>query len=109
MSQKLPEFIGHDLGVPISPKVTVRRLSPQVQDILADRHGSFPVWIRAPKFGTEFYSGFSRAKLYESAGKGYIRSVSIRSPGQVKGTRLFKLESILSYIEKCEAEAKEGN
>jgi hypothetical protein len=50
----------------------------------------------------DFYSGFSRAKLYELAGTGAIRSVSIRQPGQIKGTRLFNLASILAFIEKCE-------
>jgi hypothetical protein len=44
----------------------------------------------------------SRAKLYELAGTGAIRSVSIRQPGQIKGPRLFNLASILAFIEKCE-------
>jgi hypothetical protein len=35
-------------------------------------------------------------------GKGHFRSVSIRAPGQVKGTRLFHLQSILDFISKCE-------
>ena len=47
----------------------------------------------------------SRAKLYELAGTGAIRSVSIRERGQVKGTRLFNLASILAFIERCEAES----
>jgi hypothetical protein len=37
---------------------------------------------------------------------GHIRSVSIREPGQVKGTRLFELASILSYIERIAANSK---
>ena len=45
---------------------------------------------------------FQPGKLYELAGKGAIRSVSIREPGQVRGTRLFNLASILAFIEKCE-------
>lgn len=36
-----------------------------------------PCWVRSPKIGAEYYSGFSRAKLYELAGAGKIRSVSI--------------------------------
>jgi hypothetical protein len=85
------------------------RLSPRAAELLADRQGQLPVWIRAPKSGTEFYSGFSRSKLYEGANKGYIRSVSIREPGQVKGTRLFHLASILDWVERCEATAGSAN
>jgi len=61
--------------------------------------GARPVWIRPPKNGNEFWSGFSRSKLYELAGRGKIRTVSIREPGQDKGTRLFELKSILDFIE----------
>ena len=82
-----------------------RPLPSKAAELLQDRIGSLPVWIRAPKSGTEFFTGFSRAKLYEMAGTGAIRSVSIRELGAVKGTRLFHLASILSYIEKCEMEA----
>jgi len=72
---------------------------------MADREGDLPVWVRAPKRGHEFYSGCSRAKLYEWAAKGFIRSVSIREPGRIKGVRLFHLASILAFIERCEAQA----
>ena len=78
------------------------RLGPRAEEILADRHGGIPVWIRPPKRGVEFYTGMSRAKLYEGATKGHFRSVSIREPGQTKGTRLFHLGSILNFIERCE-------
>jgi len=64
-----------------------------------------PEWIRCPKSGTEHFTGFSRAKLYALAAEGKIRSVSIRDPGAIKGTRLFELASILEFIEKCEASA----
>jgi hypothetical protein len=57
------------------------------------------LWIRAPVRGPEFWTGFSRSKLYELAKDGKIRSVSIRQPGQEKGTRLFNLKSILALIE----------
>ena len=73
-----------------------------------ERDGNLPVWVRAPKRGHEFYSGCSRPKLYEWAGKGFIRSVSIREPGHVKGVRLFHLASILAFIERCEAGAVTG-
>lgn len=66
-----------------------------------------PVWVRAPSRGPEHFTGFSRSKLYELASAGLIRSVSIRQPGQVKGTRLFHLQSILDYIDRCEIESQE--
>src|ERR1039458_86896 len=84
-----------------------RPLSPKAAELLNDRNGNLPCWVRSPKFGAEYFSGFSRAKLYELAGKNLIRSVSIREPGQVKGTRLFHLASILAFIEKCEQGAAE--
>ena len=81
------------------------RLAPKARELLQDRDGNLPCWVRSPKIGTEFYSGFSRAKLYELAGDGKIRSVSIREPGQKRGCRLFHLKSILDFIEKCEQAA----
>ena len=59
----------------------------------------FPIWIRSPKSGNEFYTGLSRAKLYELAAAGKIVTASIREEGQTKGTRMFKLQSILDFIE----------
>jgi hypothetical protein len=82
-----------------------RKLSTSVGELMAERDDRRPVWIRSPKGGPEHFTGFTRAKLYELAGDGKIRSVSIRAPGQVKGVRLFHLASILEFIEKCEAEA----
>jgi hypothetical protein len=82
-----------------------RALSPRVLELIKERDGLLPVWIRAPVTGPEHYTGFSRAKLYELAGAGKIRSVSIREPGQVRGCRLFNLASILAFIEGCERDA----
>jgi hypothetical protein len=62
--------------------------------------------VRAPSKGPEYFSGFSRSKLYQLDAEKHIRSTSIRAPGAVKGTRLFNLRSILDYIEQCEAQAK---
>jgi len=84
---------------------TTRPIPVRAQKLLQDQVNGLPVWIRSPKRGVEFYTGFSRAKLYEGAGKGNFRSVSIREPGQTKGTRLFNLRSILDFIERCEREA----
>ena len=85
------------------------RLTSATRDLparMAEREGTLPVWVRAPKRVHEFYSGCSRPKLYEWAGKNYIRSVSIREPGRIKGVRLFHLASILAFIEQCEKESK---
>lgn len=86
---------------------TTRPVPAKARELLNDQSNGLPVWIRSPKQGVEFYCGFSRAKLYEGAGKGYFRSVSIREPGQVKGTRLFNLQSILDFIAQCEQTAEQ--
>lgn len=101
---KLPTHIKG--GVTASKDNRRITLNPTVNQLLSDQHVGRPVWIRSPKSGVEFYCGFSRSKLYEEANRGNIRSVSIREPGQVKGTRLFHLDSILQYIERCEAETR---
>ena len=87
---------------PAATPANRRPLSPQVAELLAERDGLLPVWIRSPKGGPEHYCGFTRAKLYELAGKGAIRTASIREPEQVKGVRLFNLASILDYIQRHE-------
>jgi hypothetical protein len=80
----------------------------RVAELLTDRHASLPVWIRAPKSGPEHYSGISRSKLYELDKKGKILSRSIREPGQIRGTRLFNLKSILDFIDACDTEEPES-
>lgn len=82
-----------------------RKLSTTAAELMAERQGQLPVWIRSPKSGPEHFVGFTRAKLYELAGDGKIRSVSIREPGQVKGVRLFHLGSILDFVARCEVSA----
>ena len=78
----------------------------RLEELLRERAGALPVWIRPPKNGNEYFSGFSRSKLYLLGVEGKIRSVSIREPGQEKGTRLFELKSILDFIEKQAASAE---
>ena len=84
------------------------RLEDRLAALLAERDKGLPVWIRSPKSGAEHFSGFSRAKLYELAASGAIRSTSIREPGQLRGTRLFELASILGFIERNEAAVAKG-
>jgi hypothetical protein len=69
-------------------------------ELLRERAGGLPVWIRPPKSGTDYWCGLTRSKLYSLAQEKKIRSASIREPGQIKGTRLFELRSILDYIER---------
>ena len=108
MSSDLPKRAGSSETITATEATPAasRKLSPTAAQILAERSGPLPVWIRAPKSGPEFFSGFTRAKLYELAGKACIRSVSIREPGQIKGVRVFHLASILDFIARCEAEAQ---
>src|SRR5271157_3184330 len=77
-------------------------------EIASDWEGNLPVWVRAPKRGHEFYSGCTRPKLYEWAAKGFIRSVSIREPGRVKGVRLFHLASIFTFIERLRSQCRKS-
>src|SRR5438445_13629200 len=76
------------------------RRKDRLNDLLNDRDRGVPIWIRPPNSGPEHFTGISRSKLYELSGKRLIRSVSIREPGQIKGTRLFHLQSILDFIER---------
>lgn len=80
----------------------MRTISPSIENRLAEHHHGMPVWIRAPKSGHEYYTGLSRAKLYELAGRGVIRSFSLRDPGSIKGARFFHLQSVLDYLERAE-------
>ena len=73
-----------------------------VADPLTEHIAGLPVWVRPPRNSLqEFYTGLSKAKLYELATKGHVKTRSIREPGQTKGTRLFNLKSVLDYIEAC--------
>jgi len=81
--------------------------SARSRNLLNDRIGPIPVWIRAPKNGIETYTGLTRSYLYQLASQGLIRTVSIREPGKERGCRLFHLASILSFIERHECPAPE--
>jgi hypothetical protein len=85
---------------------TTRPMPAKARKLLQDQSNGLPVWIRPPKQGVEFYSGLSRAKLYELGGKGRIVTRSIREPGAIKGTRLFLLKSILDFIGQCEQQGE---
>jgi len=80
-------------------------LTPTMAQRMAEMDGPLPVWVRAPKTGHERFTGLTRPKLYELAGKNLIRSASLREPGQLRGCRLFNLKSILDFIAGCETGA----
>jgi hypothetical protein len=92
----------NNLTVGSNARQTTRPLPTKARELLNDQANGLPVWIRSPKQGVEFYTGFSRARLYQGAADGDFRSISIRKPGMVKGTRLFHLQSILDFIARCE-------
>jgi hypothetical protein len=74
---------------------------PQSHDLLAERDGRLPVWIRSPKRGNDPYTGLSRAMLYRLAADGLIVTRCLRENGRIRGVRLFSLSSVLGYIEGC--------
>jgi hypothetical protein len=84
----------------------MRTIAPSIENRLAENHRGLPVWVRAPKSGQEHYTGLTRAKLYELAGRGRIRSFSLRDPGNLKGCRFFHLQSILDYLNQAEQRAR---
>ena len=64
-----------------------------------------PEFIRVPKLGLCPITGLSRSKIYDlitpNEGNGFkppVKSVSLRKPGQTKGTRLIVLQSLLAYL-----------
>ncbi len=82
------------------------RISPSIENRLAEHHQNLPVWIRPAKTGEEYFTGFKRGKRYLLAGQGLIRSFTLREPGNVQGCRFFHLQSILDYTERCEKREK---
>jgi hypothetical protein len=64
-----------------------------------------PEFIRLPKLGLCPITGLSRSKIYtlilpheDNNYKPPVASVSLRKTGQLKGTRLVVLESLLAYL-----------
>jgi hypothetical protein len=104
----MPEQIKPIVGS--NARETTRPVPVKARELLNAQQNGKPEWIRAPRGGgVEFYTGLSRARLYQGAKDGEFRSVSIRKPGQSKGCRLWHLQSILNFIERCEQEAaKQG-
>ncbi|NWK55652.1 helix-turn-helix domain-containing protein [Verrucomicrobiaceae bacterium N1E253] len=57
-----------------------------------------PEWLRLAQATAIF--GVGRSKLYELIKDGKVKSTSLRTRGQVKGTRLISYDSLSDYIEK---------
>ena len=75
-------------------------LQRKVAAMQQERHSGLPIWIRAPRQGgLDKYCGLTRSKLYELASRNRIVTVSLKEPHQIRGTRLFNLPSILTYID----------
>jgi hypothetical protein len=92
----------HDVSRPEAIPAASRKpqsLRPTAAEIIAEKDGRLPRWVRAPKTGPEHYSGLTRPYLYRLAGQGRIRTASIREPHQIRGVRLFHLGSILEFLE----------
>jgi excisionase family DNA binding protein len=65
-----------------------------------------PEWLRVSEAKRLF--GISKPKLYQLIHAGTIRSAALRSPQQVRGTRLISSMSLRTYIEAlADAQAKE--
>ncbi len=79
--------------------------APGMESGLASNGGCHPEFIRLPIKGLCPITGLSRSKIYElilpSESNNYkppVKSVSLRKPGQIKGTRLIVLKSLLDYL-----------
>jgi hypothetical protein len=59
-----------------------------------------PRYVRPPVRGQEYFSRFSRSKLYQLEREGHIRGISLYAEGgRRSGIKLFDLQSIFDYIE----------
>ena len=92
----MSESLGGQLGTttaPVAAPASVTAFQPQ------------PEFIRLPKRGQCPITGLTRSKLYDLISphedndfRPPVRSVSLRKTGQLKGTRLVVLESLLAYL-----------
>ena len=86
------EHPGHTT-VPVAASASVTAFQPQ------------PEFIRLPIKGLCPFTGLSRSKIYtlilpheDNDFRPPVASVSLRKTGQLKGTRLVVLESLLAYL-----------
>jgi hypothetical protein len=84
-------------------------IEKEASQLLAQRdEKNRPVWVRGPKGGeVEHYSGLGRGKLYQLEKDGLIRTASLKPRGAVRGVKLFLLQGLLDYIDKCSSQLPE--
>jgi len=73
-----------DLGAKRNGK---RSLFPSVKEIMTDRQRDLPVWVRAPKRGYEFYSGWPSQALkrkHQKQNKELLKPAIRKSIGKKK-------------------------
>jgi len=54
-------------------------------------------WLRVKEVTS--YCGISKPALYDLMNRGLIRNTSLKSRGQIKGTRLISFDSLRSFLE----------
>lgn len=60
-----------------------------------------PEFCRLPKAGTQCpWTGLSRSTMWQTVlrSNGQVKTVCLRRPGAIKGTRLIHLSSLLTYL-----------
>ena len=64
-----------------------------------------PEFIRMPRQGSVCpWTGLSKAHLYNLAKEGKIRTFAVRARNATRGVRLVRLDSVLTFLAKCESE-----
>jgi hypothetical protein len=58
------------------------------------------LWIRLPPKGHCPHSGLTRSAFYPLINEGKIRSVAMKKPGTIRGTRLIWLPSVLELLDR---------
>ena len=81
----------------------MRKIAPSIENRLAEHHRGLPVWIRVTGSGQEYCTGLTRARLYDLAGRGLIRTCENSTTSgrdEVFALRRFLPLSILTLPEK---------
>ena len=98
-----------DRGLPSKP--------PRTPVVEGGNPDQLPEFVKMPSTrGVEFYTGLRRGSLNQLVlpceKNGYkppVKSISLRKPGNARGTRLIVLASLLDYLRQLQRDqAKEG-
>jgi hypothetical protein len=64
-----------------------------------------PEFVRMPTPGTVCpWCGLKRSHLYRLAKEGRIKTISLRRRGTARGVKIIRLDSVIDYLSKMEAE-----